>query len=207
MRKSLRIKVPFISQKSLIEKVNEFLRKYHPSGKIPVPIEQIVELSLGITVIPIEKLKKNFGIDSYLSSDFRYIVIDQGCYDNFEERTRFTYAHEVGHFVLHKEIYQSQEIKDIGNYVKFQNSLTVKNVKRLEFQAHIFAGYILMPPKQFGQSVDNLVKKTGGINSITTMDVGKIIQNLASQYLVSGDVIFKQLKYERKDVFQKIFRS
>jgi len=207
MSTRLKINIPYISLNDLIERANKFLQKYHPSRKIPVPIEEIVEFSLKISVLPITRLKKDLDIDSYLSSDFRYLIIDQYCYDNFEERTRFTYAHEVGHLFLHKKIYQSYEIKDITTFKRFQNLLTIEDKKRLEFQAHLFAGYILLPQEQFGKSVSNLVSEAGGINSVSVMDIGKIIQNLANQYLVSTDVIFKQLKYEYQDLFQKIFRS
>ena len=44
--------VPRYSYEDLRTKANETLAKYHPSLKIPVPIENIIEFSLEMQIIP-----------------------------------------------------------------------------------------------------------------------------------------------------------
>ena len=45
-----------------------FLRKYHPSRTVPVPIEEILDLQLRLNIIPVPGLF-NHSIDAFLSAD------------------------------------------------------------------------------------------------------------------------------------------
>lgn len=44
------------SNETIEQHANEFLQKYNSNGHTPVPIEQIVELELEITIVPIKEL-------------------------------------------------------------------------------------------------------------------------------------------------------
>ncbi|MCG2685841.1 ImmA/IrrE family metallo-endopeptidase [Candidatus Parcubacteria bacterium] len=207
MQKS--ILIPFVSARNLATKANELLSKHHPSEDLPVPIEEIVELRLGIRVIPLKGLKDYLGVDSYLSlsANSNSIAIDEYCYENFEERTRFTYAHELGHLVLHKEIYESQNIRDLADFKNFQNALSADNIKRLELQAHIFAGYVLMPQNRFGLCVDKMVRGVGGMGSISIKDAETILRSLVDKFAVSPEAALRQLKYERSELVKELLKS
>jgi len=123
----------------------KFLKDFHPSMVIPIPIEEIVELRLGIELSTYIDLKKEIGIDGFINSEFDEIVIDDYVFNKYEERARFTIAHELGHKFLHSKIYNSLEIKTVGDYVAFQNSVPENDHKWLEIQAHIFAACVLVP--------------------------------------------------------------
>jgi len=53
-----------------------FLRRHHPTPDLPVPIEEIVEFDLGMNVIPLPNLYRDFQIESWLSHDTRSIYVD-----------------------------------------------------------------------------------------------------------------------------------
>lgn len=68
--------IDFIPQKELEKAANQFLSEHHPDGSIPIPIEEIVEIKLGIKLIPAPGLLR-LGIDAFLTHDFKEIYIDQ----------------------------------------------------------------------------------------------------------------------------------
>ena len=132
----------YINYEEIEKEANNFLSKYNPNRKIPVPIEEIVELKLEISIIPKMKMFSQHGIDAFLSADFTELYIDQEHYMSQTNRSRFTLAHEVGHYVLHKDI-----IKSINTLEKWKEYLLGQGSRRAiyEIQADNFAGCLLMP--------------------------------------------------------------
>jgi hypothetical protein len=47
-----RFAAPYLSYEDLRQKADEFLAAHHPKGAIPVPIEEIIEMQLGIDIVP-----------------------------------------------------------------------------------------------------------------------------------------------------------
>lgn len=66
-------------------------------------------------------------------------------------RWRFTLAHEIGHYVLHYNLLNSLycEIQDTESVFQDKISIEDKTVRRLEYQANIFASSLLMPKAIF----------------------------------------------------------
>jgi len=50
------IEAPYFSYEQLREQADGFLDRYHHSRVIPVPIEEIVEFSMGLDVVPVPGL-------------------------------------------------------------------------------------------------------------------------------------------------------
>ena len=196
-------KVPYIGKEELIRKAEDFLKEYNTDDEIPVPIEKIVEIKLDMLVLSQPGLKNEIGADSYLCIDPHRIVIDQS-QENYENRLRFTYAHELSHFLLHKDIYDLSRIKDGDSYKEFQNSLTGEEIARLEFQAYFLAGYLLMPKNVFRKKVDGLIKAEGGIKSLTISNFAKIAESVSTDFFVSGVCIRKQFEEEYPGIMQRI---
>jgi len=161
---------------------------------------------MGIKIFPVPNLRKDFSVDSYISSDFSQICIDKRCYEREENRCRFTYAHEIAHLILHREFYQSVMIQDVQSYLIFQNTLTHQEIKRLEIQAHLFAGFILLPNTQFLQTISKLTKSFGDIEAITVSDMGMIIRALASKLKVSEQVIIKQIEICNPELIKQVYK-
>jgi len=100
------MEVPYISDDVIFHRAESFLEEFHPDNTLPVPIEEIAEKKLGLMILPIANLEVFCEISGTMSKDFKTILIDEKTYENQESRTRFTVAHEIGHFILHKELFE-----------------------------------------------------------------------------------------------------
>lgn len=134
----------FIPAEEIESATIEFLLKHHPDGSIPIPIEEIIELNLKIRITPIPGLGA-FKIDGFSNHNFTEIQIDEYQFSNFENRARFTLAHEIGHLVLHKSYVEEQNIKNAEEWKSF----VMNDLRRdpLEIQANMFASFLLLPTK------------------------------------------------------------
>ena len=101
----MRLEIPYFTYSGIGKSAQIFLTEYHPSFEIPIPIEEIVDVKLGLDIVPINNLYKDFGLSGYLTRDRSAIFVDQFQADNYEEKYRFTLAHEIGHYVVHKSFY------------------------------------------------------------------------------------------------------
>jgi len=198
-------RVRYITHQGLRDFADKFLSKYYKSRKPPIPIEKIIE-GLGIKIIAIPELKNLLGVEAYvsISQDSKSIFIDGTIYTKYLERSRFTCAHELSHIILHRKIYESALIENLQNYEKFQNSLTPEEVKRLEIQAHILAGYLMLPQKIFIEETNGLIADYGGEKQITISDLGTILDRLSQKFQISKSAIFKQFKYEFPELTEEI---
>ncbi len=91
-----------LTYRQIIKIAEGFLKEYHPKPELPIPIEEIIELELGIKITSYNGLKKNFDIDGFLTGDCNEIVINNGVFISFKKRARFTLVHELGHSFLHR---------------------------------------------------------------------------------------------------------
>ena len=171
----------------------KFLQKHHPNLKLPIPIEEIVEINLGINLDTVPRLKEEFDIDGFIHSNFQAITIDDYIFNTFEERARFTVAHEIGHAVLHKNIYEQFNIKTKEDYRKFQNSVPDLDQKWLEIQANTFAGCLLVPSKPLKEAVKDIIDNGAPIEVDYSLPV---FQELLGLFNVSGQVMLIRLQRE-----------
>src|SRR5690349_2718532 len=108
----LEIKVPFLKPSDLEHAVNKLLRTYgtwrKEPPKPPIDVDEIVEGHLGLT-LEVDDLRQRLGFSDVLGAtwfDERRICIDQSLEDR-EGRFAFTVAHEIGHWQLHRPIYET----------------------------------------------------------------------------------------------------
>jgi Zn-dependent peptidase ImmA (M78 family) len=123
---------------------DDFLKKYNPENKIPIEIESIAEFNLDITITPLPKIKLLLDADSLISNDLKEIYIDDTIYD-FEQRARFSIAHELGHAILHGGLYKKINFNSIEEWKELQRNFHSESYKWCEVQARNFAGLILVP--------------------------------------------------------------
>ncbi len=139
---------------------NEFLKKYHPENNLPIPIEEIIEFQLKLNIIPTPGLKNNYDIDGWITSDLSSIIVDEDQLEHFENRYRFTLAHEISHYILHKKVYDSVNIKETKDYIEFIKQLEETGlVGNFEWQANNLAGLILVPQELLFQEAKRLSSK------------------------------------------------
>lgn len=140
------IPVPYIGDERMRAIAEEFLTNHHPSRKLPVPIEEIIEFQYGIDIIPMPGFHVNFEVDGFISTDLTEIRVDKAVYDaRNKNRYRFTLAHELSHVVLHGDIYKQLKYGTVAEWKESRNMIPEREYSRLEFQANFLAGLILVP--------------------------------------------------------------
>lgn len=195
------LEVPRHSYEELRKRADNFLRTYNPKGTIPVPIEEIVEFKFGIDIIPIPGLHQGYEIDGFISSDLSAISVDQFVYESRPGRYRFTLAHELGHAVLHRQVYEAAAFSTIKEWKRFIEDIDLQDYEWLEWQAYAFAGLILVPPvplkKKFAEAVHQA--NAAGLSIRKVGDVAKlyIASWLAKEFDVSSQVIEKRLEKDK----------
>ncbi|MBM3283196.1 ImmA/IrrE family metallo-endopeptidase [Candidatus Gottesmanbacteria bacterium] len=171
-----------------------FLKKFNPSGKIPIPIEEIVELEMKIVIVVVPGIKKLLGIDAFISSDFTQITIDEYAFTTYPDRTKFSIAHEIGHLVLHANWYQTFGPKTLDDYFSFHDRIDAQTYKHIEIQASTFAGLILVPKNIL---LNTLKEKLGKIPIEENLEILiPVFQDLLDLFKVSGEVLLRRLQKE-----------
>ena len=153
------IEVPYLAAtaieadaQSLLE---DFSGKFYLLTNPPVPVDEIAELHLHLT-LEFKDMKEIFpfadihgaiwfdsgliGIDTSLDPSINPLMLD---------RYRFTLAHEIGHWRLHRKYFKTSP----HEHIPFDGNLATPDVicrsvekrKRVEWQADQFAAYLLMP--------------------------------------------------------------
>lgn len=197
-----------------------FLKKYHPSHSIPVPIEHIAEFKLGMDIIPVPGLKdvlgkEGFDIDGFISSDFSSISVDAYVYEKYETRYRFTLAHEISHKLLHINIYEQCEFSNVNEWISTVRAIPQETIDRAEWQARELAGLILVPKAILA---DEFNREADAIFSVYSKDHPQIVQyadeinylgfimdvtihSLAKKFIVSDDTI--RIRLERDGLIDR----
>lgn len=162
------MKINYIPKDNIINKVEDFFNKFYPR-KFLIDLENILEFKLNIEIRPVKELKNNCDIDALISSDWKIIYIDENSYmdERYYFRLRFSIAHEIGHFILHKEIFESFKIKSIEDYIKFISKISDEDYNKLETQANIFANNLLVPRDYLNIEKNKILNKINkDLNSV-----------------------------------------
>ncbi|MBI3292194.1 MAG: ImmA/IrrE family metallo-endopeptidase [Elusimicrobia bacterium] len=142
-----KLSAPFFSYEDIRRKTEKFLTTYHASMTVPVPIEFIIDNHFRINIVPAPGIRENADVDGVISRDFKEIWVDENVYENNPHRYRFTLAHEVGHMILHEQIYKSLQFQSIADWKqKVPAQFEEREYSYFEIQANSFAGLVLVPP-------------------------------------------------------------
>ena len=85
----------YISYEKIEKEANKFLNDYNPNRDIPVPIEEIVEIKLEISIVPKMGMLSRHGIDAFLSYDFTELYIDYDHYIQPRERRKLLKSYNL----------------------------------------------------------------------------------------------------------------
>jgi len=153
-------RVDFVSNEEIERKAITLLYSFlHKKGlteiAAPVPIDEIIPTELGVD-FEIDDLSAMLG-EGVLGATWMdgkgRIVVEQALEKDATGRFEFTQAHEVGHWVLHRQKYIAEQMQtdlfDTGpkKPAVVCRDIGVSNPKkpRGEYQADLFAGALLMP--------------------------------------------------------------
>lgn len=180
------MKIRYIKEKEISQKaddlLNTFKKQYpQPQNNIEINIEAIASF-LGLKVY-FQDLKSSFSSNvlGMIIPSEKTIFIDKSIEpigknkDINEKVLRFTLAHEIGHYILHKDYDPA-----------FFYGLNKQEKIRVEIQANKFASNILMPKDNF----------TTEYHKHYSSDLDCIINNLSNAFNVSK----QSVKYRIKEV-------
>lgn len=105
------IKVPWLTKKSIAAAaagvIADYEKKTNRRVQPPIPVEKIIERGLNLR-LGYYDLRKKLKLDDVLGATYvneRLICVDQSLTENHNEgRLCFTFAHEAGHWVLHRTL-------------------------------------------------------------------------------------------------------
>ena len=147
--KESRLSVPYVDKEELEELSFSVLSEIkYENG--PVPLEDVCEFlrdKLGLVVQ--RNFQLNKGVLGCIAFDPDVISID-AFQASSSERIRFTLAHEIGHFILeHRKFMVRESCHEEDIEVEYSESVNLKDVRRMEWQANYFASCLLLPREQF----------------------------------------------------------
>ncbi|MFW6107028.1 MAG: ImmA/IrrE family metallo-endopeptidase [bacterium] len=132
----------------------DYGRKYDEVIEPPVPVDAILEGHLGLT-FDFDKLSELIGAPDVLGATWiqeKIVLVDQSLdpeeYPLKEGRYRFTLAHELGHWDLHRHLFLAHAGQPLLFGEKAEPSIVCRISSRkepMEWQADMFSGYLLMP--------------------------------------------------------------
>jgi len=134
--------------------LGEYGQEYGVVERPPIPVEEILEAHLELS-LGFDDLAKQLGLSDVLGATWvqdRRVLIDQSLdpTDNptKEGRYRFTVAHEVGHWELHRHLFMENQDQTSLFGKREEPSVVCRTCSRkepIEWQADTFAGFLLMP--------------------------------------------------------------
>ena len=130
------------------------------------------------------------------------IHVDDYVYNNRTGRYRFSLAHELGHRILHSEIWEQFCFDGILEWREFhQNAIPEREYDFLEYHADCFAGLILVPSNSlqtaFLECISLLRDRDHDIETISDVVRTIIEGHLAPIFEVSRAVIHKRLEKDK----------
>lgn len=166
---TLKMKIPFLSPAQLDSAVAELLRRYArwkgAPPRPPMDVDDIIEGFLGLS-LEVDDLEEELHQEGVLGAtwfDEKRVVIDQSLEgEGREGRFAFTAAHEVGHWQLHRPLYEADKV----TLPLFTSTPAGKSPPAIvcragakepaEKQADLFAARLLMPALDVRATVQGL---------------------------------------------------
>ena len=211
--------IPRMRYNTIKAKADEVRANYNITG-VNFDIYEFIEYDLKLEVRPVPDLSvyldtgalisssddsssitslesEDSDIEAFITNDLTTIFVDQRQYDgDSQSRLRFSIAHEIGHFFLHKKIILDNQ----PNYRSFFNNLSDEEYDMIERQANEFAGRLLVPKDLLVEEVSRYVnimeKFTEGSVEITAQGKSHLCKYISEIFNVSPKVIEIRLDKE-----------
>jgi hypothetical protein len=199
---------PWLNDFEIREKAERFLAAHYPQGRVPIPIELIVEKA-GVDIVPVPGLRDRYEVEAVTNVGGHTIWVDQGLSEERETRYRFTLAHEMGHIELHSPVFQSL----LKSNLSFERCADVLlNLpddvrRRIEFQARVFAGIVLVPKGPLLQHYSKTLPSCEALHrkatrmGLTSSSAAKeawddLCVKISGVFNVSSEVVRRRLEFE-----------
>jgi hypothetical protein len=164
----------------------EDLRRQHESlraADLPVDVFSLIELDLRLDVIPFDDVAAKYQVEAALKADCTGIYVDAETYLLLDagplwklKRLRFSLAHEVGHFVLHRKLAQAKHFASLPDFARWMKDYDGR-IYAVEQEANEFAGRLLVPPDRLQGYYDEFTSKLKQL-----MPQGAWVQGMRDQF-------------------------
>ena len=170
----------YLEPKDIQSKVDDLFKDFNINIHEPIDIELITE-KVGLQ-LDIRNL--DYKYDAFLKVSKKEIAVNLVRYNDerYYNRLKFSLAHELGHFILHKDIMEFFSFDSLEEYIYFKQNISDKEYSKFEWQANEFAGRILVPEIIFKKEVANFLPDDW-INGFTFLNY------LTDKFKVSENVI------------------
>ncbi|GEP46387.1 ImmA/IrrE family metallo-endopeptidase [Brevifollis gellanilyticus] len=142
--------------KTIRARVEEIRNQYatlrtHPTV---VDVVRFADLDLKLDFISIRGLDAKFRTAAAISADFKSIYVDADEYEAWDasfdwraRRLRFSVAHEIGHYFLHRDLPKEESFSCVESYARWTKDYD-GSIYKIEQEANEFAGALLVPKKE-----------------------------------------------------------
>ena len=135
------------------EKIAELRAQYAglQEDQTPIDVFTFLEVDLGIDPIPFDDLTAKYRVEAAIKADFTGIYLDAEQYKLMEKgpdwklkRLRFTVAHELAHYFLHRALPQKENFASLPDFARWNETYGGQKYT-IEQEANEFAGRLLVP--------------------------------------------------------------
>lgn len=181
------------------------MRAAHPAGReLPVKVLDLAEFDLHLDLVPVNGLREQLDIDALLMGDLKSILVDKRAFmsPRLEYRLRFSVAHEIGHHVLHRDIYAGLQHTNASEWFDYISAIPEVEYGWVEWQAYEFGGRLLVPPESLREAFRGAIRtaQAAGYGDWLAADeaaLDYIATRIAPKFGVSAEVIAKRLRVEK----------
>ena len=132
-----------------IEEAADQTRRRYGATLIRVDVDWVLDVKLRMDLVPVPGLQRRIGGDAFTSRDWSAVYFDDS---QAPTRLRFSLAHELGHYELHKkEIDALPTTTTIEEWAQLYTDLPEDALDRVEVQANMFAAAFLMPRDELAE--------------------------------------------------------
>lgn len=195
-------RAPYLDKRVIREKADEFREKYG-KGIVPVDIEDIIEFDLGFEIKAKWGLYSACNTNAFLASDCKSIFVDHSQYLDRRQLPafRFSLAHEIGHFVLHRDIISLIRATSIPEWKQAMMIMPEEQYGYVELHAFEFAGRLLVPPdllieelRAQKESIELFYKNYPDFPDDAVIE--HVASRICKRFDVSAAVIERRIKFE-----------
>lgn len=187
------------------QKIDELRQQWEilRDDQTPIDVFTFFEIDLGLNAIPFDDLTAKYRVEAAITADFTGIYLDAEQYALMERgphwklnRLRFTIAHEVAHFILHRDLPQPENFASLPDFAKWTESYCGEKYT-VEQEANEFAGRLLVPGnrlkecfEEFAPQIEKIVPDFMTSDSLRD----KFAEQIAPKFGVNSQVIGVRLE-------------
>ena len=172
-------RVPYLEKWKIAREVEKILGEDCWAREAPVDLERLCD-KLGIGIVPVSGLSEDFCIDAFIAANFKIMYVDSDEFEKESYRYKFSVAHELGHFVLHREY--ADGLEDLNGYA--------------EFQANYFAGCLLVPENGLTRILNEEFGGSFARNywDVSLRKIGDALEKVQKYFMVSDQVVMRRMR-------------